>query len=102
MIAGAKMIKLFPAQMWTPDTFKALRAVGMFGDVDLLPSGTTACNRHQTAPATASARWCFHGLCMIRLIRAWWRTRRHFPRQRVHVAGRWRGVRWHGLVSGRR
>ncbi len=33
------MIKLFPAQLWTPDTFKALRAVGMFGEVDLLPSG---------------------------------------------------------------
>ncbi len=39
MEAGALMIKLFPAQLWTPDAFKALRAVGRFGEVALLPSG---------------------------------------------------------------
>ncbi len=33
------MIKLFPAQLWTPDALKALKAVGRFGEVELLPSG---------------------------------------------------------------
>ena len=37
--AGARLVKLFPAQLWTPSTLKALKAVGMFGDVDILPSG---------------------------------------------------------------
>lgn len=32
-------MKLFPAQLWTPDTLKALRAVGSFGDMTILPSG---------------------------------------------------------------
>ncbi len=39
MEAGAKMIKLFPAQLWTPEALKALKAVGRFGEVELLPSG---------------------------------------------------------------
>ncbi len=36
------MIKLFPAQLWTPDALKALKAVGRFGEVELLPSGAWA------------------------------------------------------------
>lgn len=37
--AGARMCKLFPATMWTPQNLRALRAVGMFGKFDILPSG---------------------------------------------------------------
>ncbi len=33
------MIKLFPAQMWIPGNLKQMRAVGMFGEIDIIPSG---------------------------------------------------------------
>lgn len=36
---GARCIKLFPAQLWKPSTLKDLRAVGMFGTLNIMPSG---------------------------------------------------------------
>jgi len=36
---GADIIKLFPAQLYTPDILKALKAVGQFGKINLAPSG---------------------------------------------------------------
>jgi 2-dehydro-3-deoxyphosphogluconate aldolase / (4S)-4-hydroxy-2-oxoglutarate aldolase len=39
--AGAKMVKLFPAQMWSPANLKALKQIGSFGDVDIMPSGVS-------------------------------------------------------------
>lgn len=37
--AGAKLIKIFPAQLWTPAALKDLRSVGDFKHVSFLPSG---------------------------------------------------------------
>lgn len=40
MKQGAQVVKLFPAQLHTPDTLKAIRAVGSFGTkVHIMPSG---------------------------------------------------------------
>lgn len=40
MKQGAKVVKVFPAQLYSPETLKALRAVGSFGTkVHLMPSG---------------------------------------------------------------
>ena len=36
---GADLIKLFPAQLWSASTLKALKAVGDFGSIRILPSG---------------------------------------------------------------
>ena len=37
--AGARLIKLFPAQLWTPAALKDVRGVGDFKTVHFLPSG---------------------------------------------------------------
>lgn len=37
--AGAKTIKLFPAQKWTPSQLKALKGVGDFKNANICPSG---------------------------------------------------------------
>merc|ERR1712093_677001 len=39
MRQGAQVVKLFPAQLYSPDTLKAVKAVGSFGKVHLMPSG---------------------------------------------------------------
>ena len=36
---GARCIKVFPAQLWTPNKFKSLRGIGEFGIMNLIPSG---------------------------------------------------------------
>jgi len=36
---GADVIKLFPAQMYTPDILKALKGIGQFAQVKIAPSG---------------------------------------------------------------
>ena len=38
-IQGARCIKVFPAQLWTPNKFKSLRGIGEFGNMNLIPSG---------------------------------------------------------------
>ena len=37
--AGARIIKVFPAQLWTPSLLSQVKAVGLFGQANLLPSG---------------------------------------------------------------
>lgn len=40
--AGARAVKLFPAQLWSPGTLKSMRGVGMFGGLNIIPSGKSA------------------------------------------------------------
>eukprot|EP00939_MAST-03C_sp_MAST-3C-sp1_P003863 g3863.t1 len=39
VVEGAKCVKVFPAQLWTPSKFKSLRGIGEFGEMCLIPSG---------------------------------------------------------------
>lgn len=36
---GARCVKLFPAQMWSPDKLKSLKGVGDFASMNIIPSG---------------------------------------------------------------
>ena len=56
---GAHLIKLFPAQLWNPSTLKALKGVGEFKNVKILPSGAL--------PAKAPSS----GFALARLLSAW-------------------------------
>ena len=38
-VQGARCIKVFPAQLWTPKKFQSLRGIGEFGSINLIPSG---------------------------------------------------------------
>ena len=39
VLDGAKTVKLFPAQLWTPKALKALKGIGIFKNVHICPSG---------------------------------------------------------------
>ena len=47
-MAGAKLIKLFPAQMWLPANLKSVRGVGLFGDIRYIASGGISPDNAQT------------------------------------------------------
>ena len=53
VLDGARVVKLFPTQLWHPGALKALRGVGMFKNVHICPSGGVT-------PATA-VEWMQNG-----------------------------------------
>ena len=50
--AGAKTVKLFPAQKWTPKQLKSLKGVGDFKHINICPSGGID---HNNAPEWLAA-----------------------------------------------
>jgi 2-dehydro-3-deoxyphosphogluconate aldolase/(4S)-4-hydroxy-2-oxoglutarate aldolase len=54
---GARLIKVFPAQQWTPKLLRAVKGIGVFGECNLLPSGGVS-------PETAH-EWLDAGACAV-------------------------------------
>lgn len=56
-LEGAPIIKLFPAQIWSPKVVKALKTIGDFGHISIAPSGGVSPDNWKT--------WLESGACSV-------------------------------------